>query len=1064
MSDQRDSTSERWLRVKEVFSAALERAPAARAAFLDEACGAGDALVRREVEALLAAHQASDRFLETPAAAVAPPTPSHRELAEGQTLGPYRVVRVLGHGGMATVYLARDERHRRSVALKILQPELAHALGPERFLREIEVAANLSHPHILPLHDSGEAAGLLYYVMPYVEGESLRDRLRRETQLPVDEALQLAREVADALAYAHGQGVIHRDIKPENILLSGGHALVADFGIARVLGQAGSAHLTETGMAIGTAAYMSPEQASAASHIDGRSDVYSLGCVVYEMLAGEPPYTGPTPQAIIAKRFSDPVPSVRRVRPTVPQALDRLVIKALATVPADRPATAAEFARALAAATASPSTTAPASAVAARTTAVRPGWRTLTVIVAATIGVVMIAIAALLAKQRTPSRALDPNVVAVAPFRVSSADPSLGYLREGMVDLLAAKLTGEGGPRAADPRAVLSGWRGASRSDAGDLPQDAALKVAERLGAGQLLVGTVVGAPGRIVLNASVLAVPGGQTRAQASLEGPTDSLHTLVDQLAAKLLTLGAGEGEQRLASLASASFPALRAYLDGQAMYRRGRYAEAVTQFRKALEFDSTFALAALGLLAGGNRTGEYEAVYRGEELAWASRARLNPRDLAYLVALIGQGYSDTTSYAQLLRSTERFVEVAPDRAEAWTALGDALFYYGEMLGKPTAHGRAASAYRRAIELDPTFAPAVDQLAIVAARAGDTATIWRLAGFYRRNNSAGQPVAVVRWRIAIALDDSSALQRIRAKFGEMLPDELVLIGQLSQYDGVALEDAQRAQAAMQARESRLPYRRAILAEVGALALNRGRPAEALKARQAEQELNPDGSYPILSEIVDALYWDGDSAAGAAAVRALERGVSRPGVPSSGPEDRDCYVEQWRLAHGQLDGARAAIARLRGKAPGPGVSSGLALFSKGCSILLEALLASAEKRADLDDRIARLDSLMLTGPPYRGYDQWWNLVIAQLKEGRGDRQGALAATRRRLYFQAEPLFLSTYLREEGRLAALTGDRAGAIRAYQHYLALRANPEPALRPQVEQVQAELGRLLSEPTR
>ena len=233
------------------------------------------------------------------------------------------------------------------MALKVLHPELAHALGAERFLREIEVAANLSHPHILPLFDSGEAEGLLYYVMPYVEGESLRDRLRRETQLPVDDALQIAREVADALAYAHGQGVIHRDIKPENILLSGGHALVADFGIARALGQADGAHLTETGMAIGTAAYMSPEQASAASHIDGRSDVYSLGCVVYEMLAGEPPYTGPTAQAIIAKRFSDPVPRVRRLRPSVPEHVDQAVTRALAPVPADRFATAAEFARAL---------------------------------------------------------------------------------------------------------------------------------------------------------------------------------------------------------------------------------------------------------------------------------------------------------------------------------------------------------------------------------------------------------------------------------------------------------------------------------------------------------------------------------------------------------------------------------------------------------------------------------------------------------------------------------------------------------------------------------------------
>jgi hypothetical protein len=755
--------------------------------------------------------------------------------------GQYELDRELGRGGMATVYLARDVKHDRLIALKVIRPELASVLGTERFQREIRVTARLQHPHILPVHDSGEAAGQLWYAMPYVEGESLRGRLRREGQLPVEDALQITRHVLAAVGYAQERGIVHRDIKPENILLAREEALVADFGIAHVFSAATTERLTETGLAIGTAAYMSPEQAAADRRLDGRSDIYSTACVLYEMLAGEPPYTGPTAQAIMAKRFSDPIPSVRRVRPSVPEHVDRAVIRALATVAADRFATAADFARTLAASTASPSTTAVSPAIPARATAARPSWRTLTATLAAMIGVVVIAIGAILVKQRAPSRPVDPDIVAVAPFRVRSADPALGYLREGMVDLLAAELTGEGGPRAADPRSVLSGWRRASGSDGGELPQDAALKVAERLGAGQLLVGTVVGAPGRVVLNASVLTVPGGQTRAQTSVDGPTDSLPTLVDQLVAKLLSLRAGEGEQRLTSLTSTSFPALRAYLDGQVRYRRGRYAEAVTQFRKALELDSTFALAALGLLAAGNRTGEYEAVYRGEALAWTARARLNPRDLAYLVALIGQGYSDTTTYAHLLGSTERFVALAPDRAEAWTSLGDALFYYGEMLGIPTAHGRAASAYRRAIELDPTFAPAIDQLAILAARAGDSATIRRLAGFYGRNNPAGQSAAVVRWRIAVALNDSSALRRIRAKFGEMLPDELVTIGQLSQYDGVGLEDAQRVQAAMQASESRLPYRGAILAEIGALALNRGRPAEALRSREAWQELSPD-------------------------------------------------------------------------------------------------------------------------------------------------------------------------------------------------------------------------------
>src|SRR5438552_18739572 len=261
--------------------------------------------------------------------------------------GRYTIERELGRGGMATVYLAQDRKHHRQVAIKVLKPELAAALGPERFLREIDTAARLTHPHILPLHDSGEAAGLLYYVMPYVEGETLRDRLEREGQLPLEEAVRITREVASALSYAHSHDVVHRDIKPENILLSGGEAVVADFGIARAITQAAGSKLTETGLPVGTPAYMSPEQASGGGPIDGRSDVYSLACVLYEMLVGEPPYTGPSAQVVIAKRFTDPVPSVRRLRETIPPAIDAAVSKALAKAPVDRFVTAAQFAEAL---------------------------------------------------------------------------------------------------------------------------------------------------------------------------------------------------------------------------------------------------------------------------------------------------------------------------------------------------------------------------------------------------------------------------------------------------------------------------------------------------------------------------------------------------------------------------------------------------------------------------------------------------------------------------------------------------------------------------------------------
>ena len=261
----------------------------------------------------------------------------------------YVIERELGRGGMATVYLARDLKHDRLVALKVLRPELAVALGAERFLREIRVTAKLQHPHLLTVLDSGESVGLLWYTMPFVEGGTLRVRLQRENELPLDDALRIGRDVAAALAYAHRHGIMHRDVKPENILLEDGEALLADFGIARALAEAagGDESLTGTGLALGTAAYMSPEQAAGERGVDGRADIYALGCVLYEMLAGEPPYTGHSAQAIIAKRFADPVPSVRRIRPQIPASVDAAIQQALARSPPDRFATPEEFSRAL---------------------------------------------------------------------------------------------------------------------------------------------------------------------------------------------------------------------------------------------------------------------------------------------------------------------------------------------------------------------------------------------------------------------------------------------------------------------------------------------------------------------------------------------------------------------------------------------------------------------------------------------------------------------------------------------------------------------------------------------
>jgi Tol biopolymer transport system component len=345
----------------------------------------------------------------------------------------YRVERQLGRGGMATVYLARDVKHDRLVAIKLLHPELAAVLGAERFLAEIRTTASLQHPHILPLFDSGDVGGQLFYVMPFVDGETLRSRLDRETQLPLTDAIQVAREIADALAYAHDRGVIHRDVKPENILLQGGHALVADFGIALAVQHAGGHRMTQTGLSLGTPQYMAPEQATGEKAVDGRADIYALGAVCYEMLMGEPPFTGPTPQAIIARVLTDTPRSIRATRGTVPAHVEWAITRAMEKLPADRWASAQQFSNALSDAgvmTRAGITTAPADALSSRGLPIRTPIAVAGAVAAATACIAIGAflhsrIASPAEPQRTPVRfaiALDsnqalggPNAIAISP-------------------------------------------------------------------------------------------------------------------------------------------------------------------------------------------------------------------------------------------------------------------------------------------------------------------------------------------------------------------------------------------------------------------------------------------------------------------------------------------------------------------------------------------------------------------------------------------------------------------------------------------------------------------------
>jgi eukaryotic-like serine/threonine-protein kinase len=988
----------------------------------------------------------------------------------------YRLERELGRGGMATVYLAHDLRHDRPVALKVLHPELAATIGPERFLLEIKIAARLQHPHILPVHDSGDAAGRLWYTMPYVVGESLRQRLVREGQLPLDHAMRIADQTLSALGYSHAHGVIHRDIKPENILLQGDEAVVADFGVARAITAAGQDRLTETGLALGTPAYMSPEQATATRELDGRSDLYALGCVIYEMLAGQPPFVGTTAQQLLARHALDPAPPLRTVRGTVPASVEQSVMRALAKVPADRFPTAAEFAKALAT---------PREPLATPSSTHR--FRRLRRLVLLSAGALVLALVAGYLWWPKPAVGLDPKLVAVVPFRVGGAAPALGYLREGMIDLVAARLTGQGGARAADPGSVMAAWRNAGGSETGDLPSRAVLDLARRLGAAQVLLGGVVGTPDHIALNASLLPVQGGNARAEARVEGIADSLPQLVDRLIAQLITEEA-EASHGLEGLVNRPLPALQLYLEAQAAYRRGDYPDAVVRYERALDLDSTFAMAALRLASAAGWTSAPGAGRRGLELAWGSRDRLSPRDQALLLANVGPNYPATSTLAQYLAAWERAVELAPDQAERWYELGDVYFHEGWYLEIESTWRRAADAFRRSEALDSGTAPLGHLMELAWLDADDTAAVRRLGALYLARDSSGELLDFYRWRIAEGLHEERSLAALRATYRQMPLPSLWRIMNHAVLDGSRLEDADSAAVAIRAKAARSADWQRSKTYLHAFEINRGRPAAALAdtARPDEAEYAPHTA--LYQRVLDALYGDGDSANGSEAARELARMAGRP-LPEAGDAravaQMDlCVAALWRLSHGEPGGAAQAIARLRASTPDDSPASRPS--NAVCAALLEAKLAASSGAPSGTAALEQLDSLMRSGPggsrngpPISftlspayvrstvgvspvGFEDFANLEVAHLRERQGDNRSALVAVRRRPYSYHLTDYLATHLREEGRLAALMGDRPGAIRAYRHYLALRSNPEPALRPAVESVRSELAKLSENP--
>jgi len=614
----------------------------------------------------------------------------------------YTIERELGRGGMATVYLAHDLKHDRTVALKVLHAELSSSLGPDRFLREIKVAARLNHPHILPLHDSGEADGFLFYVMPYVEGESLRAVLNRLGKLPLEDALRVARSIAGALDYAHRQRVVHRDIKPENIMLHEGEATVMDFGIAKAVSVSAGDTLTQTGMMVGTPAYVSPEQAVGEGEIDGRSDQYSLACMLFEMLSGGKAFTGGTAQAVLSKRFTEPVPSLRKIEPTVPDEIDMAISKALSKDPRERFDTSGEFAKALI-------------------------WPKV----------------ATPADQPTVKPAAAPKSIAVLPFADMSAERENGYFTDGMAEEIINALT------------TIKALRVASRTSsfAFKATTEDIRQVGKKLDVATVLEGSVRKAGNKLRITAQLVNVADGYQLWSQRYDRDLEDVFAIQDEIAqsiVKALRVILSEDEKRaIERVPTANVEAYDCYLRGRQYFHQFQKQSlefARQMFAKAIEIDPTYALAYAGLADSCSvlytNFDASEANLSNAETASRRALELDP-GLAEAHVARGMAVSLHGRHVDAEWEFETAMRLNPQ-------LFDAAYMYGRALTAQGKHEKALKMFERAAELRPEDYVVPGMVGSAYASLGRTAEE-QLA--YRRQSTASAK------RLELNPDDPRAL-----------------------------------------------------------------------------------------------------------------------------------------------------------------------------------------------------------------------------------------------------------------------------------------------------------------
>jgi serine/threonine protein kinase/tetratricopeptide (TPR) repeat protein len=813
--------------------------------------------------------------------------------------GRYLVEHEAGHGGMATVYRARDLRHGRHVAIKVLHPELATSVGSERFLHEIQTAAQLTHPHILALYDSGDADGLLYYIMPFVEGESLHDRLEREGRLPVGDALRLACQVADALAFAHGRGIVHRDIKPENILLaSPSHACVADFGLARALFSASSRRLTATGLVVGSPLYMSPEQIAGERHIDGRADVYALGCLLFEMLTGRPPYEGASMQTILGQHLTAPVPSARALRPEVPEAVDRAVRGAMAKAADERPADAKLFLKAL---EPIPKRIPLPTALRVSGERVRQG-RIAAPSIVAVAGAILVALFASSMLRVSDERSLvDQSGITVVVMPIGGSQTATDA--ERALSLQASFVTGleiVPGLRTMDGRALLKPaetWRGLPLHVLAQRAADVRGRylITIELMAGPLtsIVVDLYEAKSSLRLSRRTGSVAEGSVRME---------VQRLALELAFDLARLEGIETGLNSYLISSASSPiAIEHFLTGRSRMRSGDIDGAAEDFRRAIVEDSAFAASYfyLSVVETWSPRTDFPASLLAIEAGLRQKAEMPPQMVRLLEA---QRHFVMREASAGLHAFERLTAEAPQLMEAWWGLGEMIFHSGGFLGLSPLD--ALPAFERVVLLDSTFTQAYDHLTELAVLSNDSTRAFRyvtgVRGAHRRTMNAalviqfGTRSDVDSAFAALATVDRRTISDLVRLFGTQ-PSVVDALGSILQRPGRTKDDHIRGS----------QYRLSALAASG----NWREAIEAWQAGVGNSRFDPWlvhaflGGHPAAPEVRPMLRW---------ADQRL-RGGESPQLRSLTGEADNAFRARVHLAllEGQLPEVRSLLERL---------------------------------------------------------------------------------------------------------------------------------------------------------